>query len=385
MWPGAEVPRAEPRPEAGPHGGGTRRCSDVCRLPAPAPAVTRERPSSVISVPGSPNGVGGRLGTMARAGMERWRDRLALVTGASGGIGAAVARALVQQGLKVVGCARTVGNIEELAAECKSAGYPGTLIPYRCDLSNEEDILSMFSAVRSQHHGVDICINNAGMARPDTLLSGSTSGWKDMFNVNVLALSICTREAYQSMKERNVDDGHIININSMCGHRVPPQSVIHFYSATKYAVTALTEGLRQELLEAQTHIRATLRLSRTSLLAQCISPGLVETRFAFKLHDKDPERAAATYEDIKCLKPEDVAEAVIYVLSTPPHVQHLNDDPATQNSQTDFFNQPPQTPAKTSNPRHQRSATPGTPQHAPPRSSDTSGTHQRPKASRKQS
>ncbi|XP_041521645.1 dehydrogenase/reductase SDR family member 11 isoform X2 [Microtus oregoni] len=294
MWPGAEVPRAEPRPEAGLHGGGTRRCSDVCRLPAPAPAVTRERPSSVISVPGSPNGVGGRLGTMARAGMERWRDRLALVTGASGGIGAAVARALVQQGLKVVGCARTVGNIEELAAECKSAGYPGTLIPYRCDLSNEEDILSMFSAVRSQHHGVDICINNAGMARPDTLLSGSTSGWKDMFNVNVLALSICTREAYQSMKERNVDDGHIININS----------------ATKYAVTALTEGLRQELLEAQTHIRAT-----------CISPGLVETRFAFKLHDKDPERAAATYEDIKCLKPEDVAEAVIYVLSTPPHVQ----------------------------------------------------------------
>lgn len=119
---------------------------------------------------------------MARPGMERWRDRLALVTGASGGIGAAVARALVQQGLKVVGCARTVGNIEELAAECKSAGYPGTLIPYRCDLSNEEDILSMFSAIRSQHSGVDICINNAGLARPDTLLSGSTSGWKDMFN-----------------------------------------------------------------------------------------------------------------------------------------------------------------------------------------------------------
>ncbi|XP_023588440.1 dehydrogenase/reductase SDR family member 11 isoform X2 [Trichechus manatus latirostris] len=218
---------------------------------------------------------------MARAGMERWRDRLALVTGASGGIGAAVARALVQQGLKVVGCARTVSNIEELAAECKSAGYPGTLIPYRCDLSNEEDILSMFSAVRSQHSGVDICINNAGLARPDPLLSGSTSGWKDMFNVNVLALSICTREAYQSMKERKVDDGHIININSMSGHRVVPQSVIHFYSATKYAVTALTEGLRHELREAQTHIRAT------------------------------------------CLKPEDVAEAVIYVLSTPPHVQYL--------------------------------------------------------------
>lgn len=57
------------------------------------------------------------------------------------------------------------------------------MIPYRCDLSNEEDILSMFSAVRSQHSGVDICINNAGLARPDTLLSGSTRGWKEMFNV----------------------------------------------------------------------------------------------------------------------------------------------------------------------------------------------------------
>ncbi|XP_022408388.1 dehydrogenase/reductase SDR family member 11 [Delphinapterus leucas] len=251
--------------------------------------------------------------------MERWRDRLALVTGASGGVGAAVARALVQQGLKVVGRARTVSNIEELAAECKSAGYPGTLTPYRCDLSNEEDILSMFSAVRSQHSGVDICINNAGLARPDTLLSGSTSGWKDMFNtphcpsglrVNVLALSICPRGASQSMRERKVDDGHTININSMSGHQVPPQSVAHFYSATKYAVTALTEGLRQELREAQTHIRAT-----------CISPGVVETQFAFKLHDKDPEKAAATYEHMKCLKPEDVAKAVIYVLSTPPHVQ----------------------------------------------------------------
>ncbi|KAM9596858.1 dehydrogenase/reductase SDR family member 11 isoform 4-T4 [Trichechus inunguis] len=286
MWLGVDERGVEPRSRAGWDGGGSRRGWDAGRSAVAVAAVTGERPglsdlgrSSPIQVPGSRNEVGGRLGTMARAGMERWRDRLALVTGASGGIGAAVARALVQQGLKVVGCARTVSNIEELAAECKSAGYPGTLIPYRCDLSNEEDILSMFSAVRSQHSGVDICINNAGLARPDPLLSGSTSGWKDMFNVNVLALSICTREAYQSMKERKVDDGHIININSMSGHRVVPQSVIHFYSATKYAVTALTEGLRHELREAQTHIRAT------------------------------------------CLKPEDVAEAVIYVLSTPPHVQ----------------------------------------------------------------
>ncbi|XP_060124486.1 dehydrogenase/reductase SDR family member 11 isoform X1 [Zootoca vivipara] len=189
--------------------------------------------------------------------MERWKGRVALVTGASVGIGAAVARALVQHGMTAVGCARSVDKIEKLAAECQSAGYPGTLIPYKCDLSVEEEILSMFSAIKTLHQGVDVCINNAGLARPEPLLSGKTEGWRTMIDVNVMAVSICTREAYQSMKERSIDDGHIININSMNGHSVVPQSVVHFYSATKYAVTALTEGLRQELREAKTHIRAT--------------------------------------------------------------------------------------------------------------------------------
>ncbi|XP_036393175.1 dehydrogenase/reductase SDR family member 11 isoform X1 [Megalops cyprinoides] len=242
--------------------------------------------------------------------MERWNGRVALVTGASVGIGAAIARALVQHGMKVVGCARTVEKIEKLAAECRSAGYSGILVPYKCDLSSEEDILSMFSAIKTLHQGVDVCINNAGLAQAEPLLSGKTSGWRTMIDVNILALSICTREAYQSMKERNVDDGHIININSMSGHRVVPSGDVHFYSATKYAVTALTEGLRQELREANTHIRAT-----------CISPGLVETEFAFRLYNNNPEKAAGTYESIKCLKADDIASAVMYVLSAPPHVQ----------------------------------------------------------------
>ncbi|XP_047235287.1 dehydrogenase/reductase SDR family member 11a isoform X2 [Girardinichthys multiradiatus] len=230
--------------------------------------------------------------------MERWKGRVALVTGASVGIGAAVTRALVQQGMRVVGCARNVDKIEKLAAECQSAGYSGTLIPYKCDLSNEEEILSMFSAIKTLHKGVDVCINNAGLAHNEPLLSGKTEGWRNMIDVNVLALSICTREAYKSMKE------------SMGGHRLVPSADEHFYCATKYAVTALTEGIRQELREEKTHIRAT-----------CISPGIVETEFAFRHHNSDPEKAAAVYESIKCLKAEDVASAVTFVLSAPPHVQ----------------------------------------------------------------
>ncbi|XP_029571102.1 dehydrogenase/reductase SDR family member 11 [Salmo trutta] len=245
--------------------------------------------------------------------MDRWKGRVALVTGASVGIGAAICKALVQHGMKVVGCARNVEKIEKLAAECQSAGLTGTLVPYKCDLSNEEEILSMFSAIKTLHQGVDVCINNAGLAHSESLLNGKTDGWRTMIDVNVIALSICTREAYQSMKERKVDDGHIININSMSGHRVVFSADTHFYSATKYAVTALTEGLRQELREAKTHIRAT-----------CISPGMVETEFAFRLHSLHPEKAAATYNSMKCLEAVDIASAVTYVLGTPPHV-HIGD------------------------------------------------------------
>lgn len=74
---------------------------------------------------------------------------------------------------------------QKLAAECRSAGYSGVLVPFKCDLSNEEEILSMFSAIRSQHSGVDVCINNAGLAHADRLLSGTTSGWRNMLDVRV--------------------------------------------------------------------------------------------------------------------------------------------------------------------------------------------------------
>ncbi|KAG8451119.1 hypothetical protein GDO86_003401 [Hymenochirus boettgeri] len=242
--------------------------------------------------------------------MERWKGRVALVTGASVGIGAAVTRALVQHGMKVVGCARSVDKIEKLAAECQSAGYSGTLIPYKCDLSNEEEILSMFSAIKTLHQGVDVCINNAGLARPEPLLTGKTEGWRTMIDVNVLAVSICTREAYHSMRERNVDDGHIININSVLGHIYNCSSHVHFYSATKHMVTALTEGIRQELRELKSHIRVT-----------SISPGVVETEFCYRLMDKDPKQAEAFYASVKCLQGPDIANAVLYALSTPAHVQ----------------------------------------------------------------
>ncbi|XP_039453983.1 dehydrogenase/reductase SDR family member 11-like [Oreochromis aureus] len=200
--------------------------------------------------------------------MERWRGRVALVTGASVGIGAALAVELVRLRMKVVGCARDVGKIQKLAAECQSAGHPGVLVPFKCDLTNEEEILAMFAAIKEQHRGVDVCINNAGLAHPEPLLSGKTSSWKNMMDVNVFGLSICAREAYQSMKERHVDDGHIININrtalkplvfAACVD-ITTVADLRFYTSARFAVITLTEGLRQELRAENTHTPVTVRL-----------------------------------------------------------------------------------------------------------------------------
>nr|XP_061828043.1 dehydrogenase/reductase SDR family member 11-like [Nerophis lumbriciformis] len=239
--------------------------------------------------------------------MERWRGRVALVTGASVGIGAAIAKELVKFGMTVVGCARDFEKLKAVAAECRSEGHSGVLVPFKCDLTSEEEIASMFSAIKAQHEGVDVCINNAGVVHAEPLLSGRTTGWKNMLDVNVLALSICTQEAYQSMKDRNVDDGHIININGMSGHHILGNPDLHFYCATKFAVTALTEALRRELREANSHIRTS-----------CISPGRVDTEFVLRLYSGDTEKISGKY---KPLDTKDVADAVTYVLSAPPHVQ----------------------------------------------------------------
>jgi NADP-dependent 3-hydroxy acid dehydrogenase YdfG len=127
-----------------------------------------------------------------------------------------------------------------------------------------------------------------------------------MLEVNVLALCICTREALTDMRGHG-DTGHVIHISSMSGHRVPAGSGV--YSATKYAVRSLTEGLRQELRAAGSAIRVT-----------AISPGFVETEFAANYHG-DEQAAERTYSQYPCIQADELADAVLYALSQPPHVE----------------------------------------------------------------
>eukprot|EP00731_Ephydatia_muelleri_P021040 Em0013g767a len=143
--------------------------------------------------------------------MERWKGKVALVTGASSGIGYDIAKQLALLGMKVIGCARNITTIETLGAELQSTSR--WLVGIKCDLTKEEEIMDIFQFIRRQYGDISVCVYSAGVAHVATLLEGKTEDWRDMFEVNVLGLSICTREAVKLMKETHVDDGHLIFIN----------------------------------------------------------------------------------------------------------------------------------------------------------------------------
>lgn len=238
--------------------------------------------------------------------MERWSGRVAVVTGASAGIGAAIAQELVKKGLKVVGLARRVERIKQLEGSLQSES--GKLYALKCDITKEEDIKEAFKWVKDNLGGVDILINNAAGDRSNTLCDGPVDNWRHALDLNVLGLSICTKEAIESMNEKQVD-GHIININSVAGHIILPAECPFFmYSASKHAVTALTEGLRRELVKLKSKIRVT-----------SLSPGAVKTEFLLA--------SGRQYQDLEqfkhapLLESKDIADAIVYILGTPPHVQ----------------------------------------------------------------
>jgi len=242
---------------------------------------------------------------MALADIIRWEGRVALVTGASSGIGATICKNLVKHGLIVIGCARRKDHIDRLSEECRLLDYKGKLVSYKCDLTQEESITSMFEWIKVTHGGVDVCVNNAGLAVEEPLLECTAASMKTMLDVNVTALVLCTKFSVKSMLERKVDDGHIFNISSMSGHRLTGK--FNFYAATKFAVTALTEGFRRELVD-KSRIRVT-----------AISPGVVKTEFLHKNFGE--EKAMEMYSAMPHLNSQDIADALIYTLSTPENVQ----------------------------------------------------------------
>ncbi|XP_025837671.1 farnesol dehydrogenase-like isoform X1 [Agrilus planipennis] len=237
--------------------------------------------------------------------MDRWINKVAVVTGASAGIGASIAEKLVRNGIIVAGFARRVERVENLAKKLEDA--KGKLYGLKVDITVEDDIIKAFDWIKDNLGPVHILINNAGISRSGSLISGNAQTWKEILETNVLGLCVATREAVKNMKSNNVE-GHIVHINSVAGHKHVGLPHMNVYSASKYAVTALGDNLRDEL-----------RKNRLKIKVSSISPGLVIT----EIHEK----AQLTGKEIQWIRNEpilnadDVADAVSYVLGTPPHVQ----------------------------------------------------------------
>ncbi|XP_001945823.1 farnesol dehydrogenase [Acyrthosiphon pisum] len=236
--------------------------------------------------------------------MEQWRGKVAIVTGASAGIGAAIVVKLAESGVHVVALARRENVLKELAESLTDKDY-GTIYTKVCDVTNEQAVKDVFSWVDSTLGGPSILVNNAGIAKVSSLLNGKLEDWQETLNLNVLALSVCSREAYKSMTKNKID-GHIIQINSITGHGLTPYFGFKMYNASKNAVTVLCDGLRHEL-----------QLVGSKIKVSSVSPGPVATGMLADVQKIITDRPAV---DFKFLQVEDVANAVITSLATPPNV-----------------------------------------------------------------
>lgn len=230
--------------------------------------------------------------------MHRWIGKNAVVTGASSGIGLETAKELVKHGINVFGLARNKTDMENNLQD-----GAGKFYACKCDVSSEKEVTDTFNWIKQNFGVVQILVNNAGLTVNGALDDTSRNDWEKVFNVNVLGLLECTKQTVTMLKETDLA-GHIINVNSIQGHRVYRLGNVktNVYAASKHAVTAISETLRNDLDSKK--IRVTN-----------ISPALTRTQIL--------KRSGVNFDmsTVEVLEPEDIAAAIVYVLSTPPRVE----------------------------------------------------------------
>lgn len=221
--------------------------------------------------------------------MQTLTNKTALVTGASSGIGHAIATQLRDAGAQVLGLCRTPSQL------------PDGVESVVCDLSQPRQINDAFAKI--DH--LDILVNNAGLALLSRISDGDPADWERMWSVNVQALTLCSQKALKLFPETG---GQIVNTSSMSGHRVPPTG--GFYAPTKFAVRAVSDALRSEL-----------RADGNPTRVATVSPGYVDTPLLDHYFRGREQQLANTRSQIRMLQPEDVAAAVLHILQTPLHVE----------------------------------------------------------------
>jgi serine 3-dehydrogenase len=228
--------------------------------------------------------------------------RRALVTGASSGFGEAIARRLAAEGCHLVVSARRVDRLERLAAECRDAhGVEALALPF--DVRDRAGVVEALSERAGLLEGLDILVNNAGLALAlDPVQSGDPDDWDQMIDTNVKGLLYVTRTCLPHLI---ANAGDVVNIGSVAGHQVYPGGAV--YAATKFAVRALSDALRHDVLG-------------TGVRVINVEPGLADTEFGTVRFKGDAARAASVYPGLTPLRAGDVADAVAWALTRPAHV-----------------------------------------------------------------
>jgi NADP-dependent 3-hydroxy acid dehydrogenase YdfG len=232
----------------------------------------------------------------------RLDGKVAVVTGASSGIGEATVRSLAAEGATVVAGARRKERLDGLVEEVAGGGGKG--IAVECDVTDEGQAHGLVRRAVEEYGRVDILVNNAGVMLLSTVGKGLSDQWRQMFEVNVMGLLYATDAAIGHMKEQK--SGPLVNISSVAGRKVTRDSS-GVYAGTKFAVNAISEGLRQELLED--NIRVTI-----------VEPGAVETELATHITDEDAREGLGGLLGLEILQAEDVANAIVYAVTQPGRV-----------------------------------------------------------------
>ena len=263
--------------------------------------------------------------------MGKLDGKVAMVTGASSGIGLACARALAHEGAIIILGGRTLRPMVDVASDITEAG--GRAFPRVMDVREEKHVQAAVDFAARELGGLHVMINAAGVNYFDSILEGDVARWREVFDTNVIALMICCREAARVMKGQA--GGHIVNVSSVAGLQVNPENPV--YSATKHAVNAISEALRRVLVEHNIRVTNVMPGGVLTNMARNMPPEqLMALGRAFGM---DPETAGvqpgqqlppdiiervgqATANVL--LKPEDVAEAVLFAVCQPSTV-HVNE------------------------------------------------------------
>ena len=231
-------------------------------------------------------------------------QKTVFITGASSGIGLACAYAFARVDARLILAARRKERIDALAQELNRV-HDTEVLTIRLDVRNQPAVEKAVQSLPDNWSDIDILVNNAGLSRGlDKLHEGKLEDWEEMIDTNVKGLLYVSRALIPGMVARG--KGTVINIGSIAGHEVYPGGNV--YCATKFAVDALTRGLRHDLVD-------------TSIRVCTVDPGLVETEFSMVRFRGDDQRARTVYQNISPLTGADVADAVLYCASRPPHVQ----------------------------------------------------------------